>query len=367
MRAEEAAAAENERDVAGGPGHPGTVGAGAAQGQGAGGGATTLAALRPRLARRSRRVVNVSGAVSDTPSTPSTPLHPDAPFRRALVVANPIAGRGHGRKVGREVTEGLQRLGVPAELYLTGKRGDGRARVRSMDADIDLVVSVGGDGTLREVFDGLVHPHVRVGTIPMGTANVLSLDLGLPRDIDRALEVMTGGKTVAIDLAQANGHVSFLVTGVGLDGMAVREMERSREGPITKWSYTSAILRALRDYREPQLSVELDGARVKGRYGLVLISNLIHYGGFMKLNPGRVLDDGRFEVFLFEDATPRHLIAAAVRGALTGLKDVVRMELARRVEVTSEEPVPFQVDGDYRGETPLEFAVTERQVQLLVP
>jgi diacylglycerol kinase family enzyme len=60
-------------------------------------------------------------------------------------------------------------------------------------------------------------------------------------------------------------------------------------------------------------------------------------------------------------------LGGELRGALTGLKGVVRMELAREVRVTSEEPVPIQVDGDYRGETPLEFAVTDRQVHLLVP
>jgi YegS/Rv2252/BmrU family lipid kinase len=297
----------------------------------------------------------------------SAELYSDAPFRRALVVANPIAGRGHGRKVGREVVEGLKRLGVPAELFLTEKRGDGRARVRCLEPEADLVVSVGGDGTLREVFDGLVDPDVVVGAVPMGTANVLSLDLGLPRDVDGALEVMAGRKTVAIDLAQANGHVSFLVTGVGLDGMTVREVERRRDGPITKWSYPSAILRALREYEQPRLRVELEGERVKGEYGLVLISNIVNYGGFLKLCPDRKLDDGRYEVFLFEDAAPRHLIATAVRGALTGLAGHVRMELAREARVTSDEPVPYQVDGDYRGETPLEFAVTDRQVRLLVP
>ncbi len=306
-------------------------------------------------------------------NTSGSALYPDAPYRRALVVANPIAGRGQGAKAAREVVEGLSRMGIPAETHLTTGRGDGRARVRCMDDDIDLVVSIGGDGTLREVFDGLLDPSVAVGAVPMGTANVLSLDLGLPRDVDRALEVFAGGRTATIDLALANGHVSFLVTGVGLDGQAVREVERARKGPITRWSYATAIWRALRSYRPPALTVEIDGQREKDTYGLVLISNIINYGGFMQLDAERKLDDGLFEVYLFPRARARELAALAMRSRFSPLlrptpaRDDVRMVRARRVLVDSDEPVPIQVDGDYRGETPLEFEVSSRQVRLLVP
>lgn len=294
-------------------------------------------------------------------------LHPDAPLRRALVIANPIAGRGHGEQVAREVTAGLEGRGVHAELFLTSGPGDGRARVRCMEPDTDLVVSVGGDGTLREVFDGLTDERVPVGVLPMGTANVLSLDLKLPRDVDRALEIMCGGKTATLDMASVNGHLSFLVTGVGLDGMVVRELEAARDGPITKWSYVSATLRALRDYEPPELTVEIDGELLEGTFGLCLIGNIIHYGGVMKLSPERQLDDGRFEVYLFERATLPKLASAAARGLVSDLRKACRLETARTVRVTAASPVAFQVDGDYRGETPVEFEVTGRRFRVLVP
>ena len=298
-------------------------------------------------------------------------LHPDAPFRRALVVANPVAGRGSGQKAGREVTEGLNRLGVSTELHLTSERGDGRARVRCLDQDVDLVVSVGGDGTLREVFDGLCNLDTAVATVPLGTANVLGLDLGLPRDVDSVLEVIAGRKTVAIDLARVNGHVSFLVTGVGLDAAIVRELELRRDGPITKWDYTGAILHALRGYEPPRMSVEVDGELVGKDIELVLVSNIINYGGFLKLSADRQLDDGLYEVYLFRDASPRKLLSVAVRGFLSHLPKKgggsLEVRRARTVRVSSEEPVPYQVDGDFRGVTPVEVVVGERQVRLLVP
>ena len=302
------------------------------------------------------------------PGEPAADLHPEAPFRRALVVANPIAGRGLGVKAAEEVTLGLQRLGIPALKHLTTSRGDARAAVRCMDRGTDLVVSIGGDGTLREVFDGLLEPETAVCMIPLGTANVLSLDLGLPRDVDRALEVVAAGRTQTIDLALANGHVSFLVTGIGLDGRTVREVERARTGPLTKWSYVRAARRALRGYRPPELEVEIDGERRRGHFGQVLIANIVHYGGFMKLSPDRCLDDGMFEVYLFERGEPRALVMAALRGLVSHLPGGrVEMVRARQVRVDAPEPAAVQVDGDYRGETPLEFEVSPRQVRILVP
>jgi diacylglycerol kinase family enzyme len=203
----------------------------------------------------------------------------------------------------------------------------------------------------------------------MGTANVLGLDLNLPRDVDGALEVLARRKTTPIDVALVNGHLSFLVTGVGFDGMAVREVEARRTGPITKLAYATAALRCLRAYRPPRLRVEVDGARQPGEYGFVLISNIVHYGGVMRLDPSRRLDDGLFEVYLFRDARVLRLAATALRGMLRHLGDGPHCKVlrARSVRVASDEPVPYQVDGDYRGVTPIDFSVTGRQAMLLVP
>ncbi len=306
----------------------------------------------------------------ETPDT-STALPPwpkGAPYRRALVVANPIAGRGKGSTVSQEIAEGLKSLGVPTELYLTGKRGDARARLRVEGERSDLVVCVGGDGTLSEVFSGLMEPSIPVGVVPMGTANCLGVELGLPRDVHSALEVFGRRNIQAIDVAQVNGQLSFLVAGIGIDGLAVREVERRRTGPISKASYVRAVLSVLGRYRPPKLTVEIDGKELKGNFGLVLAANTRNYGGFLHLAPDTKLDDGLYEVYLFPTGTRRELLMAALRGTLRSLPaGPVTMQRARHVVVRSEDPVPIQVDGDYRGETPLELEIRPVQYHLLVP
>ncbi len=319
--------------------------------------------LRPTLRR------SVPEAAPASPGAPAGGLHPGAPFRRALVVANPTAGRGQGAKAAQEVAAGLSKLGVAAEVHLTRGRGDARSRVRCLEPGVDLLVSVGGDGTLREVFDGLLDPEIPVAVLPLGTANVLGLDLGLPRDVDQLLELIGARRRERIDVADVNGHLSFLVTGVGFDGAVVRELEKRRNGPIRRLSYLPAALRALRGYRPPRLRVELDGARESGEFGLVLVSNIVHYGGVMKLSPSGSRSDGSFDVFLFRDARLPALVSAFLRGlflSLPGGKGCTRKR-ARRVSITSVEPVPYQVDGDWRGVTPVEIAVTGRQHVVLVP
>ncbi len=292
-----------------------------------------------------------------------------APFQRALILANPIAGNGRGARLAQELARALAARGTACDVFHTRGRGDAAQRVRALETGIDLVVSVGGDGTLREVFEGLEGRDLPVAVLPLGTANVLSLDLELPRQVERCVEVIAGGALQSIDLAQVNGKLSFLVTGVGLDAHTVRELERTRRGPIGKASYVPALLRALRQYREPRLEVEIDGSAVAGRFGLVLISNIVHYGGVMRLCRERRFDDGRFEVYLFPRGNVPSLLRAAWWGSVRGLPhgNLCSVRSAAKVRVSAPEPVPYQVDGDFGGETPVELVVTGARARVLVP
>ncbi|MDP6408730.1 MAG: diacylglycerol kinase family lipid kinase [Planctomycetota bacterium] len=303
------------------------------------------------------------------PEAASTQAPPrESAYRRALVIANPVSGRRQGESAGKELSAGLQRLGIPTELFLTGCAGDGERRARALTDETDLVVSVGGDGTLGEVLTGLFGRKVDVGVLPLGTGNALSADLKLPRDVDRALAVFTAGKTVDVDVARVNGRLSFLVVGVGPDAAVVEEVHRNRRGPMTQWAYLPATLRTMLRHRPVKLSVELDGEPLEGTFGQVLVSNTIHYGGLVPLCPGRVLDDGRFEVFLFRRGNLLGLINYALKAFLRRIPDKTsEVRLARTVRITSPKPAPCQIDGDPAGRTPVVFEVLDTRHRILVP
>ena len=305
---------------------------------------------------------------NDAANGSQQPLDEDAPLRHVLIVSNPISGRGAGADVANELAEALRSVGARTEIHLTEGPGDGWRWLRAHTGAPDLVVAIGGDGTVREVIAGLTDPAIPVGILPFGTANALAAELDLPRDVHRALEVFRARKTRALDVASVNGSLSLLVTGIGFDARVVKEVAAKRRGPISKLSYVRAAAAALRGYAPPELTVTLDGETLDRPYGLVLVSNVGHYGSFLRLATETRIDDGEFEVYLFPDAGRSALLSQAVRGAVgRGLSSDVEVRRARSVNVTSSVPVPYQVDGDPGGETPVELALSDTQYTLLAP
>lgn len=291
------------------------------------------------------------------------------PYRRVLVIANPIAGRGRGEKNARELASALSRANVACDLQFPTARGDGRARAERLAPDVELVVVIGGDGTLTEVLAGLPRRDVLVAVLPMGTANVLALDLRLPRDVAGFEALLTRARIQLLDTALVNGSMlSFLVSGVGFDAAVVRALEERRTGPITRLDWVLAGVRAFKAWDSPRLRVEIDGVGVPGEFGQVLVSNIVHYAGYDVLDPGRVFDDGQFEVYMFKGHSRTALLGHMMRGATGRFPSRrVTMRRARRVSVRGDRPAPFQIDGDFRGEIPFELAVGSHPFRLLVP
>lgn len=283
------------------------------------------------------------------------------------IVANPISGRGRGRAAAEALCAALARGGALPELLTTTARGDA-GRLLSAAGPQDLVVAVGGDGTLSEVLAALGDARTPVGLLPTGTANVLAHELGLPREPERAAAVLLAGRVRELDVARVAGRLAHLVVGVGLDGRAVHELEARRRGPITKLTYVGATLRALRAHRSIPLRVELDGEPLHAQPGQVWIANTRRYADLLRLAPDGRLDDGLWEVYLFARGTPFALVAAGLRGLVAHLPGgSVSLRRARRVRIESDEPVPCQIDGDAGGTTPLTLELLPGRHRIVVP
>jgi diacylglycerol kinase family enzyme len=299
---------------------------------------------------------------------------------RVSIFANPISGRGRGKKIASKLAAALRDAGYDVHLFL--ERAD-TLRRDQLDPTAAAAIVIGGDGTLRTVAGRLYIPEdpkqdappgPPLLVVPMGTANLMGKHLGIHWDDQRigeqVLDTLKHGRVVRLDTAIANGELLLLVAGVGLDGKIVHELTRRRSGPISYFSYAVPTLQALQQYDYPSLKVFVDGERVFGPApAMAFIGNVPEYGTGFPILPLASPTDGRLDVCVVPCASHEELIDHAMRVAVGELAhgEGVVYTTGRHIRVESPSPVPVQVDGEAAGHTPLEVDLLPVRLPFIVP
>ncbi len=286
---------------------------------------------------------------------------------RILLIANPISGRRRGPARVRELAETLVRRGHAVELHFTRGPGDAASRAREADPGLERLVVAGGDGTLNEVLNGLADPaKIPLAQLPLGTANLLGHEFGLPRAPGACADLVERGPLRRLDLGLLGERRFLAVASCGFDAMVTRALQR-RSGALGYRGYLAPIWRTLRAYRPPVLHVALDGAAALSG-ALVVASNVRNYGGLFTVTERAAPDSGVLDVCVFASATVPDLFRYALAGLRGGISRLagVTCATAQRIEIESSEPVPIEVDGDACGTTPARIEVVPRCVPFVV-
>lgn len=285
------------------------------------------------------------------------------------VIYNPVSGRGHDPRFLDDLARHLSIRGFSVEISVTHRPGHGTQLARQTPDDARCVVSIGGDGTHRDVLAGLTGRPVPACVVPSGTENVLARTFRLTGTLAETLHVIHHGRPVEIDVGEVNGRPFIMFSGVGFDAAVTQEVHRRRHGRIRREAYYGPIARQWWRYRFSPISVTVDGRGVTDEAGIVLVANTPLYGGRLRIASRAVADDGLLDVVCLKAASRwqmlrlfllvrcgRHLghpLATCVRG--------------RHVEVVCRErPLPVQADGDAVAATPAVYNVRPRAVRFLI-
>lgn len=295
-------------------------------------------------------------------------------MEKVLIFANPIAGRGKGRRVAARIERRLRDSGLAVRLYFEPAASIPDELLREARA----AISIGGDGTLRAVAERLLNacgdrtPPLLV--IPFGTANLMGRHLGLnwdDRNIDQqVLDAILHGSTRSVDAANANGRLFLLMAGVGIDGYIIHALERLRGGPISIASYVLPSALALMNYSYPKLCIEADGRRVFGPTGgVAFVGNAREYGTYFPILPHARTDDGLLDLCAIpcrSRAEAAQMFLYTASGDHLHAEGVVYLKV-RHVRIDSDEPVAVQIDGEAAGFTPLTIDLLPTKVRFIVP
>ena len=290
-------------------------------------------------------------------------------IRRLIIIFNPAAGPRRTRGLWR-VLDVLIANGVRVELAETTHRGHATELAReAARSGADLVVAAGGDGTIAEIANGLNGAAVRLGVIPLGTANVLAHELGLPLAPRAVAAALAFGRTRPLlpGLASGDGAARVFVQmlGVGFDAQVVHNVPLALKRALGRWAYVAQSARELVRYPYRPVRLRLDGVDVAAASAIV--SKGRFYAGPYMLAPRAVPDAPGFEVALFEWGGAG---AAVLYGAALPLDRLHRAPGVRLVscrEVEFLDPlVPAQADGDPIGHTPLRIAPAATPLRIVV-
>lgn len=221
---------------------------------------------------------------------------------------------------------------------------------RAAQEGVELLLAVGGDGTMNEVADGLLGSQTALGLVPVGSGNGLARTLGLPLVPRQALRTLEGGVTRRMDVGLVNGRPFLNVAGAGFDALVGVEFHRHgrRGGRRGAFSYVRLGLAALLRYRATSFALDADGARFDGRAFVVAFANGRQYGAGAVIAPHARLNDGRLDVVVFEHASTPAVLLQAPRLFLGGIERWRRYRAfaVARAALSAPMPFPFHRDGE---------------------
>lgn len=290
------------------------------------------------------------------------------PRGRVLLIRNPIAGNGRGKQLWESVLAQLDRMGCDVTVRETS--GCGAAETLASQAargDFHAAIVAGGDGTINEAVNGLIGSSLPMGIIPLGTANVLAAEIGLPVKAEAIARTILCGRARPAHVGEANGRHFIQMAGVGFDAHVVRNVSTALKRKIGKGAYVFESVRALAAFDFPRYRLTLDGVPCEAASAIV--ANGHFYGGRFVCAPDASLEDPRFHVCLFERSGAWNAMRyanALLLGRLGKLRDV---RIVPATEIVVEGPLgdPVQGDGDIVATLPATIRPAAHAVNLIRP
>ncbi|CTQ60984.1 YegS/Rv2252/BmrU family lipid kinase [Labrenzia sp. EL_208] len=291
---------------------------------------------------------------------------PDIPGS-VLIMANPTSG-GYKAEFLDSVRTRLEDLGFRTEIRLTRHAGEIGEVCANPGLGVRTLVVAGGDGSINEALTGFQNnpDPPQLAVIPFGTANVLALELGLPRKPLAIADMIWRQKTKSLRFGLANGHPFVLMASSGFDAEIVHAVPLALKRKFGKLAYVITAFRIGFKRKASHLEISLDGETINGKFAVA--SNARHYGGPFVICPHGATDPGLYMLVLDKDdpwSSLRYGLALMFGRIHKARGATVRPFSVATIASTS--PVAAQVDGDPFGTTPLEIRQTEKTVPVLVP
>jgi len=293
---------------------------------------------------------------------------------KVALIINPAAGNGRGAKAGQKALRALNEKGVTCTPLVSEYPGHAlRIAERLQLAEFDIVVCVGGDGTVFEVINGLLHVEApsstTIGVIPVGSGNSFSQDLGVFGDFEGAVEAVVRNRSRSVDVAwfTTNGERYYFANMLGFGFVSDVCHAAVRYKALRHLSYVIAVFQITASLSHYHLQLTVDGKSYERTNCFVEVCNSRYTAGTMLMAPQASIDDGLLDIVILNRISRRKLLCSfprIFRGAHLELPEVETFR-GRHIIAVTNRPKVLTPDGELLGSTPIEVGILPGRLQVV--
>ncbi len=287
--------------------------------------------------------------------------------RKALFIVNPISG-GKKKDNVPDLIESVLPAG-PHKPVIVFSDGVAHARQIAREAvnKFELIVAVGGDGTVNEVASALVGTDTVLGIIPFGSGNGLARFLNIPMDTVQAIETLHSGHIEAIDSGLLNGKPFFNMAGMGFDAHISEVFSHTRKRGFI--SYIKSSIQEVARYKPQAYSLQIDGKHYEREAFMLSFANSSQYGNDAHISPDASVQDGLLDVCVIKKFPLWRFIEMGVRMLLKTVDKTQYVEIikGKNIQVTRTAPGPIHLDGEPRiADADIEIKIVPASLKVIV-
>ncbi|MBL4936671.1 diacylglycerol kinase family lipid kinase [Clostridium sp. YIM B02515] len=292
-----------------------------------------------------------------------------------LFIINPAAGKGKTLKLIPVIEKIFEHRNEKYVIEVTKGVGHATELVRKYSSTEDFrIYSVGGDGTLNEVLNGMVNTNSSLAVIPSGSGNdfIKSIyNYSKKEKIEDIFLKMIDGKEKYIDLGIVNNRYFLNIASAGFDAEVAYNAIKLKKMPFIggKLAYILGIIITVFKYKSPDLQIIIDNRKFNMKALLVAVANGRYYGGGINVTPEAKIDDGIFNVCNIEEVSkPRILVLfpKVIKGTHSKIKEV-HFQNGKKIKLVSPKIISFNIDGEISRGKEVEFSMIENGIKIVCP
>lgn len=289
--------------------------------------------------------------------------------KKILFIINPISGIGKQKKVEQALETYLDKEKFDYQINYTSYAHHATAlSLAAVLKGFDIVVAVGGDGSINDCVKGLVSTGVTLGIIPAGSGNGLARCLNLPLSVEDAIKCINNQKSMDMDSIKLNDTVYASIAGVGFDALIAKEFAKTHTRGFQP--YLKLVLQHYPQYKQQDYTLIIDGKEITTQALFISFANSTQFGFNTEIAPNAELDDGLIDVVIVKKPPLPLLLWTAQLLFFNQFDKSIYVEThqARHIVVKNNGKIGVNLDGEYtefNGD--LDFSIEEKSLNVIIP